>query len=342
MAPRLTITAGLAALALAVATGPAEASVVLGSEDPGAAPSDSACAGGCPDPVVGFRQLGLAGAVVEAPEDGVLVSASAHLRRTAGSEPPVVVVLRPDVGLGATIVARAPMPAVPTGDGLRGVEDLHLPVEAGDSLGLLVRPDEVQLGVRSRPSPDGAVVRLTDPCAPCGADGGTGRELLLSGTVEPDADADLLGDETQDPDGGGLVEEEPFGPGEDFFEDEFGEDEFGEDDPAEPRRPRRLRLLRVLTGRGGAITLVLRAPGPGRLTAGARVPAAEDRRIAQASTRVPRAGRIRLRLVPSAAGRRLLARPGPLRVRVRVSFRSRAGRRQALSRTLTIGAARPR
>jgi hypothetical protein len=45
---------------------------------------------------------------------------------------------------------------------------------------------------------------FTPLCGPCGMDGGTGTELLIDAFVEHDADADGLGDETQDPDGGGL------------------------------------------------------------------------------------------------------------------------------------------
>ena len=307
-----------------------------------AAPSGFACGGNCGGGVAGFRQLALAGAVVEAPEDGVLVSARVYLRRTGGSTPPSVVVLRPGAGLSATIAARAPVPGVTMGAGVREVGGLHLPVQAGDSLGVLMRPAELDLGVRGRPSPDGAVVRLTDPCAPCGEDGGTGRELLLAGTVEPDDDGDLLGDDTQDPDGGGLLTEEPldeeFGP----FDDEFSEDDFVGEDPAGGAPGRRLRLLRVLTGRLGAPTLVLRAPGPGRLTAMAVTPPPANRRVAAAGTRVFGTARVRLRLIPSAAGRRLLARRGGLRVRLRVRFRSAAGRRQVLSRPLVLGAIRRR
>jgi hypothetical protein len=334
---RLPITVATAVLALALGAGPARADSEVGSPNPGAAPSGFACAGNCRGPAVGFRQLALAGAVVEAPEDGVLVSARVYARRTAGSAPPSVAVLRPGAGLGATIAGRAPLPGVTAAGGLRELGGLHLPVQAGDSLGFLLRPGEVDLGVRSRPSPDGAVVRFTDPCAPCGEDGGTGRELLLAGTVEPDDDGDLLGDETQDPDGGGFAEEGPFEEDPGLFEDESGDDEDGE--PAPPGRRRRLRLVRVLTGRSGVKTLVVRAPGPGRLTA---VAGAKSKRVAFASTRVFGPGRVRLRLVPTAPGRRLLARRAPLRVQVRLTFRSQAGRRQALTRQLAIGAARPR
>jgi hypothetical protein len=54
----------------------------------------------------------------------------------------------------------------------------------------------------ARPTPDGAIRSFTGPCDPCGMDGGTGTEILFGAIVAPDADG--MGDESQDPDGGGL------------------------------------------------------------------------------------------------------------------------------------------
>jgi hypothetical protein len=51
-------------------------------------------------------------------------------------------------------------------------------------------------------------------------DGGTGTELLFGAAVEPDVDVDGIGDESQDPDGGGL--------GADWQDDWF--DDFAEGD----------------------------------------------------------------------------------------------------------------
>ena len=129
---------------------------------------------------VGFRQFALRGADVEAPEDGVLVEAGAFAKRISGSEPARVAVLRPaDDGVGVSVVASAPLPVTsPTGS-VEQVEGLRLPVRQGDAVGILYRAGQVDLGVRSRPRPDGAVQSLTNPCAPCGADGGTGVELPL-------------------------------------------------------------------------------------------------------------------------------------------------------------------
>ena len=67
------------------------------------------------------------------------------------------------------------------------------------------------------------------PCEPCGMDGGIGMELLFDALVEPDVDQDGLGDESQDPDGGGLGmdwEDDWF---EDFEEGDELDEDFGDD-----------------------------------------------------------------------------------------------------------------
>ena len=114
---------------------------------------------------------------------------------------------------------------------LHEVDDLHLAVEAGDSVGFLFRTGEVDLGARTRPRPDGAIQSFTQPCGPCGMDGGTGVELLYDAVVEPDVDADGLGDETQDPDGGGL--------GLDWEDDWFEDFEEGDELDATSKRTTR-------------------------------------------------------------------------------------------------------
>jgi hypothetical protein len=340
MAFRLVVPALAAVLvpALSLGTQRADAAIVLGSPDAAAPPAGFACAACKAGSATGFRQLALQGATVEAPEGGVLVSARAYAKRIAGSEAPRIAVLRPAGGITSTIVDSAPLSVSSKGGALHEVADLHLAVEPGDSLGFLFRAGQVDLGARKRPTPDGAVVSFALPCGPCGVDGGTGTELLLSGTLEPDYDGDLLGDESQDPDGGGA-----------FLDEALGEplDEAIYDDE-QPRRARRgpLRLVRVTRGHAGGATLLLATPRAGRLTAAATAPA-RSRRSARAGTarrtvalgraRATRAGRVRLRLRPSRAGRRLLARRGRLRTRLVVGFDPARGRRQELTRALRLG-----
>ena len=224
----------LAAAFVAVPNG--GAATFLGSPDSSRAPEAYACAA-CPaGATVGFRQFALRGADVEAPEDGVLVEASAYARRISGTDPARVAVLRPSGdGIGVEVVASAPLPVTSPAGAVEQAEGLRLPVRRGDSVGLLFRAGQVDLGVRSRPKPDGAVQPFRTPCGPCGMDGGTGMELLLDAVLEPDVDADGLGDESQDPDGGGLGMD-----WEDDWFDDFDEgDELDEDLAPDARRPPR-------------------------------------------------------------------------------------------------------
>jgi hypothetical protein len=324
------ILAATAAMFL-VATQRADAASYLGSPDTSAAPDAFACAACPPGTSIGFQQFALRGALVEAPEPGVLVSASANARRIAGSEPPRIAVLRPAEGdgVGVTVVDSAPLPvSSPTGE-VHEVDGLHLAVEPGDSVGFLFRTGEVDLGVKMRQRPDGAIQSFTQPCGPCGMDGGTGMELLYDAVVEPDVDEDGLGDETQDPDGGGLGED-----WEDDWFDDFDEgDELDEDfdETATAAGRRRLRLLDVERLRSGGASVLLRVPRAGQLNAAVTLPA--NRRtgagpfltILTGDMHVRRPGRVRLRLASTPPGARVLARRKRLRTKVVASLLPRRG-----------------
>jgi hypothetical protein len=340
MTRRLGLLAALpVALLLGVPT--AHASTFMGSQDPSAEPEAFACAARCaPGSTVVFRQFALRGATLEAPEDGVLVSAQVHAKRIAGDAQPSIAVLRPEdeEGPGVTIADSAPIAvSSPEGETV-AVEDLHLEVRAGDSIGLIVPAGQVDLGVRARRRPDGAVQWSPTPCDPCGMDGGTGTELLLSAVVEPDVDEDGLGDESQDPDGGGLGLDWE----DDWFEDYEEGDELDEDelDDDLPRRVRPLRLLAVERGRRGT-TLLMRVPRRGRLSAAITLPA--DRTgagpfttILTGDRRVRRTGRVRLRLAATPAGSRALERPRRLRTKVVVSLVPRRSNLTVLMRSARL------
>src|SRR4051812_41355897 len=95
MTKRLALLAALAA-ASALGAERAEASTTVGSPDAYAPPDAFACALACPaGATLAFQQFALRGATVEAPEDGVLVSAGVYARRLAGEEEPRIAVLRP-------------------------------------------------------------------------------------------------------------------------------------------------------------------------------------------------------------------------------------------------------
>jgi hypothetical protein len=328
--------------ALLIGAPRADAATFLGSPDSSAPPESYACQA-CPTGAsVGFRQFALRGADVEAPEDGVLVEAGAFAKRISGSEPARVAVLRPaGDGVGVSVVATAPLPVTSPAGSLEQVEGLRLPVQQGDSVGILYRAGEVDLGVRSRPRPDGAVQSLTNPCTPCGADGGTGVELLFDAVIEPDVDADGLGDESQDPDGGGLGMD-----WEDDWFDDFDEgDELDEDfdDDARARARRRLRLLDVDRRRSGdGANLLLRVPRVGRLSAAITLP--DDRRtgagpfvtLLTGDMNVRRPGHVWLRMDSTTPGTRVLDRRRRVRTKVVVSLLPRERPLKVLMRSARL------
>jgi hypothetical protein len=325
--------------ALTVGAARADAATFLGSQDTSATPDGYACAD-CPAGVdVGFRQFALRLSTVEAPEDGVITTASVNARRIAGTQAPRIAVLRPadDDGVNLTVVASAPLPL---GDAVSHADDLHLPMQRGDSLGFLYRTGEVALGVRNRPRPDGAVQSFTLPCAPCGMDGGTGTELLFDAVLEPDVDQDSLGDETQDPDGGGL--------GADWTDDWFRDYDAGDrldDDPtadfgdsrnggsqqgsagARKKRkvPKDLRLLES-DRKGVHTSLLISAPKAGMVSASVTLPgnaktgAGPFTTILTGEKRVKHAGLVRLRLTSTPAGARVLTRRRHVRTKVVVAY----------------------
>ncbi len=225
----LTLAAALL-LALLVGVQRADAATVLGSVDPSEPPEAFVCAVyACPaGKSVGFRQLALYGSQVVVDEPGVLVSARVNAKRIGGGDTPRIAVLKPaaDDDIGVTVAGFAPVPIVSSGAEVHEVQDLHIRVESGDSIGFLLPAGQVDLGTRTRRQPDGAVQWFMEPCGPCHMDGGTGRELLFDATIEPDADEDGLGDETQDPDFG-LEDEDADPLEEDEFDDWFDELERG-------------------------------------------------------------------------------------------------------------------
>jgi hypothetical protein len=324
----------LAALPALLAAEQAQAAVTLGSPDPTSVPDAFACemAACPPGQSVGFRQFALQGAAVTAEESGVLVSARVYAKRIAGAEQPRIAVLSPTDDIGVTVGSFAPLPVVSRAGAVHEVRDLHLPVAAGDSLGFILPSGQVDLGVRSRRRPDGAVQWFTEPCGPCHMDGGTGSELLFAGVVEPDFDEDGLGDETQDPDAGFGFDE---------LDDEWlddWDDELDEDEESAPERRRRFQLLGLALAPNGDPVLKLRTPRTGRISGNVTTSAGRwdiartARTIGAGEAASRRAGQVRLRLKLYRSGRRLVDRRGPVPARVVVSMRSRSTLHVAMRR----------
>jgi hypothetical protein len=344
MCVRIGLLSLAAAVVLALSLGAvrAEASTTLGSADTSAAPDGFVCAM-CPGGTsLGFVQFALRDAAVQAPEVGVLVAAGVYAKRIALGDPPRIAVLRPDEpgGVGMAVVDSAPLPVSSATGSLHEVDGLHLPVQKGDSVGFLFRAGEVDLGVRRRPQPDGAIQSFSLPCEPCGMDGRTGVELLLDALVEPDVDQDGLGDESQDPDGGGLGLDWE----EDWFEDFEEGDELDEDleEGASRRARRQIRLLDADRRRGGRASLLLRVPRAGRVSAAVTLPAKRRtgagpfQTILTGDKRVRRAGRVRLRLAATPRGARVLERRRRVRVKVVVAYFPRRGPLTLLMRSARL------
>jgi hypothetical protein len=338
--PILALAAALAAL-LFLAAGRAHAASYLGSPDTTAERDGFVCAA-CPTGInLGYRQFALRQTDVEAPEDGVLVAASVDAKRIAGSEHPRIAVLRPEGdGVGVSVVASAPLPVSSREGALAEVENLDLRMRQGDSVGFLFRTGEVDLGMRMRPRPDGAIQSFMQPCGPCGMDGGTGVELLFDAVLEPDVDEDGLGDETQDPDGGGLGDDWE----DDWFEDFDEGDELDEDFDARAGSAarRRLRLLDIDRRRGSGASVLLRVPRAGRLSAAITLPknrftgAGPFLTILTGDMRVKRAGRVRLRMDPTIPGARVLSRRRRLRTKAVVSLLPRERPLKVLMRSAKL------
>jgi hypothetical protein len=341
MTARLALPLASLLVALTLGAQAAEASTPLGSLDTSAEPEAFACAD-CPaGATMGFKQFALRESEVEAPEDGVITFASVNAKRIAGSEPPRLAVLRPvDAdGVGVTVVDSAPLPVISPTAALTEVENLHLPVQAGDSIGFLFKAGEVDLGTRTRPRPDGATQSFSTPCEPCGMDGGTGTELLFDALVEPDVDADGLGDESQDPDGGGLGEDWEDDWFDDFEEGDELDEDFEEDAPRRVRR--KLRLLDADRLGAGRATLLIRVPKPGRVSASITLPdqrtgAGPFTTMFTGDMRVRRAGRVRLRLKATTTGERVLEKRRRVRTKAVVAYFPRRAPLELLMRSARL------
>ena len=214
-------------------------------------------------------------------------------------------------------------------------------MERGDSVGFMFRTGEVDLGVKLRPKPDGAVQSFTAPCDPCGMDGGTGTELLMDAVLEPDVDADGMGDESQDGDGGGLGldwEDDWF---EDWDEGDQLDEEFGVEDPsaraprpagaaagrrrAAARRPRDAAAARAARRPGERVGHAARPtarPAPGRSRRSSPATCASAARAASGSL-----------LAPTPAGERVLSKRRRVRTKVVVAYFPRKASLELLMRS---------
>jgi hypothetical protein len=205
-----TLVALIAACALAFPS--SAGAVTFGADLSQGTSGTMACGGSSGQPCSFFTETRSTGEGESgAPISGILTSI--RLRHQGISVSVSFRVLRPQGGLNYLNVAPetyAIVPAVGTSGGSVTQISTRLPIQAGDRLGIgfaypgaagvfsftaegFPRTCLFRSGAGSD-HPPGATATYTN----IGCTSGTGKEVLIAGTVEPDGDGDQLGDESQD------------------------------------------------------------------------------------------------------------------------------------------------
>jgi hypothetical protein len=154
----------------------------------------------CFDDDVALVQSRVAGPpIYTIPFDGVLTDFTAW-GETVGDQTKLLVLTRPSSGTLYNVAAKSEF-ATFTGIGL-WTFPVQMPARAGQVIALFNNPCFLELPPPL--APDDVVSIYTGPDPPVGSDAqfvqsGTNERVTLSATLEPDCDADGLGDETQDP-----------------------------------------------------------------------------------------------------------------------------------------------
>ena len=190
------LTAIAATAALAVAASPAAAAISVGSVGDDAVTTTNT--GACPTGTnCTFMGVGAGGVpLITVPAAGVVV----RWQIRTGSTPPdaqvALRVLRP-AGVGPYAAAGSSAAEPLTSDGVRTFET-RVPVRAGDALGFDDRNDALLFA-----DDPAATTQWWQPALAAGATSAatgstSGKRPLLAAVIEPDADLDGYGDETQD------------------------------------------------------------------------------------------------------------------------------------------------
>ena len=178
---------------------PASAAVTIGSDLAHAPDNQISCSGqgtiGCV-----LVQSQLEGATVSIPSAGVITRWRIRISDIAESSRVRLRVVRPFSG-GSAFISASSQQQLPTGPAL-ATYPTSLPVEAGDEIGLETEPDRfvnayyVRPGAQTQVFQGGRVGEVAAFPSVVHND----FELTVNADVEPDADHDGLGDETQDDD----------------------------------------------------------------------------------------------------------------------------------------------
>lgn len=184
----------LAPMLLALGAAPAHGAVTIGSDLPAPVGDPFTCSSGCT-----IATMALPGRTVASPIDGVLVRWRARVAIPSRplSDTIELRTLRP--AGGGAYTARGSDRGTPTANGAVNTFTARLPVSRGDLIGLDLGSGE-GIGAAPRSSqiatffPALAANETRGPAS----SGASASELLYNADIEPDADGDGYGDETQD------------------------------------------------------------------------------------------------------------------------------------------------
>lgn len=200
MRTRLAIALTLMAVAGGSGAAAASGAVVSGSNlaEP---PNSYQCVGqekGCTLSIQGLPAAASAPGGARAAIDGVVVSWSLRTSGSATAYPIRLHLIRENVSIGI-----GPQESMPVAAGIRSFA-ARLPVKAGDQIGIDFEPPPFIEPHVARFNTTGAAMDLWKPVLGSteernpSEDAKASYELLVNATIEPDADKDGYGDETQD------------------------------------------------------------------------------------------------------------------------------------------------
>jgi hypothetical protein len=203
MSRKLVVSLFTAAMLLVPAL-PASAAVTLGSDLTGAPFGGTPCTSTTTDPCM-LAMTFLPGRMMAAPTDGVIVRWRVKGNSSANPVDLTLRVIRP-VGGSFTAISTSSTATFPmTGADTTIAPTTQQPVKAGDLIALNVQPPSNNFQFQTASTTTGLNMARWQPPL---ADGSTSpptstvsdtAELLYNADLEPDADCDGLGDETQDP-----------------------------------------------------------------------------------------------------------------------------------------------
>ncbi len=265
-----------------------------------------------------FTQVELRGdpAQAEVPSAGVITSYS--VRHASGS-------VRLQVYRGASLDRVATTAdANHLGGDTIDTTNVRVPVAAGDLIGVRLAVGS-KIGIYGG-EPSNGLYEGSDT-NPLGVGVFTNEQLLLSAVVEPDADRDGLGDESQDPDGGSPPPVKPKPP--------------VAPDPLAALKAGKLPAIAVAgkaftASKSGAITIPVSNPATGYAVSGAITLKAGKAKIGSARYSLPAGGKKTVKVKLAKKARAALKRRRKVKATASISVEGPVGRTATVKRKITI------